>query len=110
MTPQKLLGFYERGVFATGEMVSRLCSLAADHDPASFVDQVPPELLADVREQSAIIPKPEEVLSVHGGTYMRDLTAEEQAAKEEREQQEKERFVAGLRAWKAYFDAQNSQG
>lgn len=102
MTPQKVLALYERGVFATGEMCSRLCSLAADHNPATFSDQVPPELLADIRERSALIPHPGELIRMGSYCGVEPPDPVEEAA---REKAETERYIAGLRTWKAYFES-----
>lgn len=102
MTPQRLLTLYERGVIANGEMVYRICNLSAEFDPATFADQVPTERLADIRELTERIPKPENVLILQSVCRAEPADRAEDAA---RERHEKERYVAGLQAWKAYYDA-----
>jgi hypothetical protein len=102
VTPQKLLAYYERGIFVGGETVYRLCQLAKEYQPATFAEQVPAEMMADIRERSGNIPKPEELLLVQSVCNDESWTLEKHEA---RQRAEKERYVAGLRAWKAYFDS-----
>lgn len=99
MTPQKVLAWYEEGRITAGDAVLRLCDLAAILDPATFAELVPAEWLADIRERTVNIPTLDEVLIIWGATWVGPPVA---YAAWEREA--KERYVAGLRAWKAYFD------
>lgn len=102
VTPQKLLALYERGMFSDHEAASRLCDLAAEFEPATFAELVDVGLLADIRERSAVIPHPGELIRVGSYCGVEPPDPVEEAA---RVQVERERYIAGLRAWKAYFDA-----
>ena len=107
MTPQQLVAWYQKGVITGHEAVNRLVKLVIDQAPAGFAVELPAEWLADIREQSADIPNPDEMLLVESVCNDESWTPEKHAA---RQRAEKERYVAGLRVWKAYFDAQSSQG
>ena len=102
MTPQKLLAYYERGMFVAGETVFRLCQLATEYHPATFAMEVPTEMLADIRQQSQDIPKPDEMLIAQSVCNEESWTPEKHAATQ---RAEKERYIAGLRTWKAYFES-----
>lgn len=100
MTPEKILSAYERGILTSHEAIGKLCLLALEFDPATFATLLPTEWLNYLRERTVRIPEPEEVIFLRswcGGEPSEQWLAEERA--------EKERYVAGLRTWKAYFDA-----
>ncbi len=95
MTPQKLLAWYEKGTITDTEAVNRLINLALEQDPAAFATDVPAEWLAELREMSSRTPPPRTFRLVsRAGPF----NPEEWAA-------EQERYVAGLRTWKAYFES-----
>ena len=100
MTPQKVLAWYEEGRITATSAVIDLCQFAADRDPATLAELVPAEWLADIRERTVDIPTPDSVRIVFGGTWVG--SAEAYATWE---RAEKERYVAGLRTWKAYFES-----
>lgn len=105
VTPQKVLYRYEAGRITVGSAVIQVCQLASDQNPATFAESLPSEWLTELRERTANIPTPEEIRIVWGVTWVG--TPEAYSVWEKAEQ---ERYVAGLRAWKAYFDAIGSQG
>jgi hypothetical protein len=100
VTPQKVLDWYEQGRMVAGEAVCRLCDLATRYEPATFAESVPTEWLADIRDRTTNIPTPEQVRIVFGGTCVGGAEAYKAW-----EKAEKERYVAGLRTWKAYFES-----
>lgn len=102
VTPQKVLAGYESGRIVAGEAMFRLCHLAVEYDPATFADQMPAEWLADIRQRTADIPKPEEFRIFGSVCNAGPLDPAVEAAKEIAA---KERYVAGLRTWKAYFES-----
>jgi hypothetical protein len=89
-------------MFVAGETVFRLCQLATEYHPVTFALEVPTEMLADIQEQSANIPNPDEILLVESVCNDESWTPERHAA---RQRAVKERYVAGLRTWKAYFES-----
>ena len=107
MTPQKWLAWYDEGRITGHETVFRLVQAATDHDPTSFAELVPADTLTELRAKTVYIPTPDEFRIVRSVCRIGPFDAAEEAAKK---LTEKERFVAGLRAWKAYFDAQQAQG
>jgi hypothetical protein len=107
MTPQKIIPHYNLGLMPTGEATSKLVLAATEHDPASFAESMPEELLVALQEQSRQIPRPEEFFILRSVCENPPTDPEERAA---RDKAEKERYVTGLRTWKAYFDAQKTQG
>jgi hypothetical protein len=104
MTPQKLLADYEKGRITTTGAVNSLIHLAIGHDPASFVTDVPEEWLAELREMSSRNPPPR-TFTLASVCNAEPFDPEEEAT---REKAARERYVAGLKTWKAYFDAQTA--
>lgn len=105
MTPRKLLALYERGVFSDQEAVNRFVELAMEQAPdtfAAFLTNVPEEWLAELRERTAVIPRPEELISVRPYCGLEPPNFEAMRAEE---QKGKERYIAGLRTWEAYFES-----
>lgn len=100
MTPQKLVTWYEEGRITAMSAVIDLCRLAADRDPATFAPEVPAEWLAELREMSNQSPPPRTV-RLESVCSLEPFDSEKEAA---RKKAERERFVAGLQAWKEYFD------
>jgi hypothetical protein len=96
MTPQGVLTDYHKGRTTETGAVIDLCLLATEHDPATFAQLMPTEWLADVREQAELLPQVRR--------WFRPGMSEAEWSREQ------ERYVAGLRAWKAYFDTQATQG
>jgi hypothetical protein len=106
MTPQKLLAWYEEGRITAMSAVIDLCELAADRDPATFAAEVPAEWLDQLHEMSSRTPPPRtaRLVSVcRAGPFDPEEWEAQQKA-------ERERFVAGLKAWKAYFDSADTTG
>lgn len=106
MTPQKLMAWYEKGYITGHEAVNRFIELAMEQVPdsfAAFLAETPAEWLAELRERTVVVPRPEELISIrpYCGTEPPDVDA-----MRAKEQEGKERYIAGLRVWKAYFDAQ----
>ena len=101
MTPQKLLALYEKGYFTDTEAVNLFIDMALDQDPAKFAVGVPAEWLAVLRELSSQTPPPR---TIRLGSW---CSAEpfDPVAWAAQEKAGRERYVAGLRTWKAYFDA-----
>ena len=76
-TADAILAAWDAGLLARGELVSRLIDLAAHTAPASYVDALPPELIAELRARSASPPATaDELIVLRGGTYARDVSAE----------------------------------
>ena len=88
---------YHRGVLTAVEVATRLVELATTFDLASVAAETPDAVLAEVRGRTTDIPNPEDVIVFRFGPGFGQGTEEERA--------EQERYVAGLRTWKAYFDA-----
>jgi hypothetical protein len=99
-TPETVTASYERGILTKDEALFRLFILAIEFEPAAFATQMPAEWLADIRERTRNIPTPEELLFLFGGMWVGSM--QEYAALKK---SEKECYVAGLMAWKAYFDS-----
>ena len=109
MTPQKLLAYYERGMFTDHEVLNRFIDLAVDLNPATFATfaaDVPAEWMDELREMSSQSPPPR-TFRVGSWCSAEPFDPEAWAAQQKAE---RERYVAGLRTWKAYFDAQATQG
>lgn len=105
MTPQKLLAYYEKGYLTDQEVMNRFIELAMEQAPdtfAAFLADVPAEWLAELCERASVIPRPDELISIRPYCGLEPPDFEAIRAKE---QEGKERYIAGLRAWKAYFDA-----
>jgi hypothetical protein len=100
VTPQKVLAWYEEGKITSCGAVLQFCGLAATLDPATFAEMVPAEWLADIRERTVNIATPDNVRIVWGITWVGSPGAYAAWEKAERE-----RYVAGLRTWKAYFES-----
>lgn len=105
--PERLIRMWEEGKIGNSECESRLCELASRHPPASFADKVPAEFLDEIRERTVNIPRPEDLISIFGGTVILATQADVDAWHQEREAR-KVRYVEGLRAWKAYYEAVGS--
>ncbi|MCU0702766.1 MAG: hypothetical protein MUF18_02115 [Fimbriiglobus sp.] len=96
MTPQRALAEYEHGRTTETEAVIDLCRLATEYAPATFAQLMPAEWLTDIRKQTELLPDVRR-------WFRPGMTAAEVS-------RGTERYIAGLRAWKAYFDDQAAQG
>ncbi len=97
MTPHRYLTSYDRGHLTASEVAERLINLVAEHPPADYGGDVPEPILDVIRRRTEVIPNPEEVIIFRFGPGYGKGTPEERA--------EQERYVAGLRTWKAYFES-----
>ncbi len=102
MTPQRLLAWYEAGQITANDAVGQLCRLAAETDPATFAELLPAEWVDEVRAKTVRIPRPEEFFILRSVCNAGPYDPAEEVA---RERVEKERYVTGLRTWKAYFES-----
>jgi hypothetical protein len=109
LTPDVILGAYRSARMHQCEVVSRLCKLATTADPSTFASQIPQRYLDEIRQLTEHITQPSELISLFGGTL--SLRSEADVQEWHREQAEgRERYVAGLQAWKAYFEQQGPAG
>jgi hypothetical protein len=101
MSPQRLLAAYEEGQITAIHCIGRFCSFAVEVDPATFARLLPEDWLAEIRDRTIRIPRPEELIVVSPVCNSTPIDPVEWA---NRNRLETERTVAGLQAWKAYFD------
>jgi hypothetical protein len=102
MTPETVVAAYERGTVAKVSAVSWLCDFATQYDPVSFAEQVPDDLLAELREQTLKFSKSSEIIILQSVCEAKPFDLEEWVA---RQRVAKERSFKGLNAWKIYFDS-----
>ena len=84
------------------EAVSRLSILAAEYEPSLFAEQLPVDLLAELREQALGLSTPGESIILRSVCEAEPV---EREVRMERERAESERYAAGLKVWKAYLDS-----
>lgn len=102
MSPEAIIRAYESGRIVRDHAVSELCRIASGIPPATFADVVPDEFVEEIRTKTVRIPRPEELFILRSVCNAGPLGPVEEAAEE---RVEKEQYVEGLRAWKAYFES-----
>ena len=93
----RYIDYYHRGVLTASEVATKIVELATSFDLATVAAETPKEILAQVGRRAVDIPNPEDVtVFLIGPGFVK-------GSQQEREAQE--RIIAGLRAWKSYFES-----
>jgi hypothetical protein len=94
----KLIRLYEAGAYTRHEMVLRILQAAAERSPAEIAADLPPDVLAEVRERSATAPvTPDECRVIGSVCAGPGFDAERHFREESR------RLYEGLCRWHGYF-------
>ncbi|MEO2089364.1 MAG: hypothetical protein ABGY75_07695, partial [Gemmataceae bacterium] len=99
---QRIIADYQKGRITATEASLNLCEAVLKHDVAGFAQDVPEQVLAMLREWAQQLPFVGRVYRLESTMY---TTPPDPKERERRESEEMERRTAGLRTWKAYFDA-----
>jgi hypothetical protein len=103
--PVKLLRMYDRGGLTGHELCFHLLKAAATLSPAEIAPLLPPNVLADVRRESAEPPS-----SLAGLVWFGGGNFISQAGMEQRIREDQRLWLAGVWEWHRYFRAGQDEG